>query len=794
MAANKVILNGDTLIDLTQDTVIEENVAEGKVFHKANGEQAVGTATFEVVDSVSALEELTITENGTYTIKEMKDKFPIKLKDKLAMQENSYMRGDKLDWRRLVCPGSTLVDGYPDNCVDVVYENYGGSNNLITVFKWTNNEYEWGFSYVTPDTYPGYSLEEGWYMNPDGCDGPVDDPEFLGSKVTNLDNTEVVVDVELSAQLFDVPEDYEEYFFSLFTTVNEAVESVTVNVSGGGSVSTARTEFLERMAKGVPPAEITAEMLEGVESIYITTTQATYARMCSPDGMSEPYVGNGTTVRVVLPDTVTEITSRSFSYFYSLEEVVLSKNIKTIGIGAFNESPHLHAISLNDGLINICDGAFCRTGIYDLVIPESVIYIGNSALGATNLSVLYLPKYALIQAFVNNSIAGCENQNLKIYTDATESFCSDNGINIIPPMVLNSELCVTQDGKFQYIKTPDNKALVMKYVADKVSGTIDVPSVIDDCEVTYLSDNMFVGCDFEEGWVVNMDRDLYWNHHSLPAHLLGLSWANAKGTLNENNGSVTTLQTPFPSSFVTEDGKWLCMRDHGAPEMMWLSHYVVLYNGVSLSETIDVPTSEQFSGIGQGEEGCTYVLHTGDHFTTYFNDLLGPAFRTCDLEDGFVIRLPNEWGYDRQTVIDYGYFGLSDCTVSGKIEFANGDLDIVFPLYGVTDDRLWAWTLDPEMSYDGQYTATITEFRGTTLTSEGITVPSTVGNGYTVVNVANNIFAHCSREATWEIYFPFDTPDNPGEGLVRLFKDYGLQYDGTKGTIRFADGQWSSQG
>lgn len=46
MSANKVILNGETIIDLTQDTVTEDSVALGYTFHKANGEKSVGKASF----------------------------------------------------------------------------------------------------------------------------------------------------------------------------------------------------------------------------------------------------------------------------------------------------------------------------------------------------------------------------------------------------------------------------------------------------------------------------------------------------------------------------------------------------------------------------------------------------------------------------------------------------------------------------------------------------------------------------------------------------------------------------
>lgn len=43
MAKNKVIYNGNTLIDLTGDTATASDVASGKTFHLASGVQATGT-------------------------------------------------------------------------------------------------------------------------------------------------------------------------------------------------------------------------------------------------------------------------------------------------------------------------------------------------------------------------------------------------------------------------------------------------------------------------------------------------------------------------------------------------------------------------------------------------------------------------------------------------------------------------------------------------------------------------------------------------------------------------------
>ena len=46
MAVNKVIYDGDTLVDLTDSTVTPETLAEGVIAYNAKGERIVGTATF----------------------------------------------------------------------------------------------------------------------------------------------------------------------------------------------------------------------------------------------------------------------------------------------------------------------------------------------------------------------------------------------------------------------------------------------------------------------------------------------------------------------------------------------------------------------------------------------------------------------------------------------------------------------------------------------------------------------------------------------------------------------------
>lgn len=47
MANNKVIFNGETLIDLTGDNITESDVLEGKTFHLPSGEVGTGNCTYD---------------------------------------------------------------------------------------------------------------------------------------------------------------------------------------------------------------------------------------------------------------------------------------------------------------------------------------------------------------------------------------------------------------------------------------------------------------------------------------------------------------------------------------------------------------------------------------------------------------------------------------------------------------------------------------------------------------------------------------------------------------------------
>lgn len=66
MGVNKVVYNGDTLLDLTGDTVTVNTLAEGVTAHAANGEEIVGTLKVadEIVTTAGSGSAYTATVNG----------------------------------------------------------------------------------------------------------------------------------------------------------------------------------------------------------------------------------------------------------------------------------------------------------------------------------------------------------------------------------------------------------------------------------------------------------------------------------------------------------------------------------------------------------------------------------------------------------------------------------------------------------------------------------------------------------------------------------------------------------
>jgi len=107
---------------------------------------------------------------------------------------------------------------------------------------------------------------------------------------------------------------------------------------------------------------------------------------------SDAFYGCTNLTTVILPDSLEHIDSYAFANC-SFSSIVLPKNLKEIGNGAFSGCNHLDSIKLPDTLIKIGSFAFRRCiNFKEIIIPDSVAYIGERAFDETRIKAKVLNK------------------------------------------------------------------------------------------------------------------------------------------------------------------------------------------------------------------------------------------------------------------------------------------------------------------------------------------------------------------------------------------------------------------
>lgn len=111
MAANKVILNGETLIDLTEDDVTASDVAQGVKFHLPSGEQGVGTYSLPTQEKT-----VSITQNGETVIEPDEGYALSKVTANVSVASTNYfaeyVEGDLTEITADMLEGATQIGNY----------------------------------------------------------------------------------------------------------------------------------------------------------------------------------------------------------------------------------------------------------------------------------------------------------------------------------------------------------------------------------------------------------------------------------------------------------------------------------------------------------------------------------------------------------------------------------------------------------------------------------------------------------------------------------------------------------
>jgi hypothetical protein len=142
--------------------------------------------------------------------------------------------------------------------------------------------------------------------------------------------------------------------------------------------------------------------------------------------------GNSIVKKVVLPNTVTEISSYAFKDCISLEEIALSNQLKSILEGAFLGCSSLKIITLPETLEVLEATIFSGcSSLSEITIPEQITLLFNHTfLDCNSLRTITLPMG--IQRIEPDALAGCKDVTIYGYPDScAQEFAKANNFNFV---------------------------------------------------------------------------------------------------------------------------------------------------------------------------------------------------------------------------------------------------------------------------------------------------------------------------------------------------------------------------
>ena len=202
---------------------------------------------------------------------------------------------------------------------------------------------------------------------------------------------------------------------------------------------------------------------------------------------------------VTIPDSVTSIGDRAFSWCTSLQSVTIPDSVTSIDESAFSWCTSLQSVIIPDSVTSIGDRAFWGcTSLQSVIIPDSVTSIGNKAFSdCKSLQSVTIPDS--VTSISDSAFSGCSSLQSVTIPDSVTSIgrrafskCSSLQSVTIPDSVTSiGRWAFLKCSSLQSVTIPDS---VTSIGAGAFSGCSSLHSFTIPDSVTSINGNPFFSC------------------------------------------------------------------------------------------------------------------------------------------------------------------------------------------------------------------------------------------------------------------------------------------------------------
>ena len=391
MAFSKVILNGVTLMDLTQDTVTAPTLKQGETAHGADGEQVVGTMSGGGGSSDGDV--IFLDYDGTIVAAKTKTEINAMSSDSdlPANPTHTGLTAQGWNWTvtqlkaqltampdQKVYVGQMYVTTSGDTEIDVVMPE-GRLSPILTICVNGTITVDWGDN-TTPDTVTGSSETTRKAAGP--------------HTYTNAGNYTIKISVVSGSFSFYGASNYTLLRKNTSGNQNTVYSNCIKAIRIGLGITVFRSMAFYNcysLSSITIPKSVTSIESDAFTNCYFlfSITIPNLVTIIDSETFSYCYALSN----AIIPSSVTSIGNNAFDTCYSLSKITISKSITSIGKSAFNACYNLLNVTIPNTITAINDYTFATcVNISSITIPNSVTSIGNSSFSnCYSLSNIVIP-------------------------------------------------------------------------------------------------------------------------------------------------------------------------------------------------------------------------------------------------------------------------------------------------------------------------------------------------------------------------------------------------------------------